>query len=161
MSIPLLRVTTSRCSSKVVVIPSAPQYYRPCPGRFGIVVKTNAANRNSFATTGDGAAINKKLMAELQGFFLWCVCHLLALAVRDALPVRSPGQDPSELPRASAVLHMAKQVLCRLCVSPANPSTPRPGLLPPLLLALHTTCLNAGCFLLYSVSCVLVRLFPA
>lgn len=116
--------------------------------RFGIIVNTFAPDRNSFATTGDGAAINKKLMSELRGFFLWCVCHLLALAVRDALPVRSPGQDASELPRASVVMHMAKQVQCA-CLGCC--------LLRMFAQAAQATSAKAHLFL----SSLAVRLFPA
>jgi|688.fasta_scaffold609784_1 hypothetical protein len=60
--------------------------------------------------TADGAAANPALVNALCGYFQWCICHLLNLAIRDALPVRGPGQSIDDLPRASIAMLMVKQV---------------------------------------------------
>jgi hypothetical protein len=75
-----------------------------------MVVEVDSPYRNSFATTADGATINAALMERMRGYFLWCVCHLLALSVREVLPLRKPGQDTAGMTRACGLLYRVKEV---------------------------------------------------
>jgi hypothetical protein len=49
-------------------------------------------------------------MEKLNGFFFWCVCHLLSLAVRDILPQRKPGQEVASMSRACVLMYLTKEV---------------------------------------------------